>query len=163
MVELISTSDDSEDSDMSGHSDYEPASKHINAASESPTPVRKTVVNRVKQKGYNYGVPNPSVSSSVSRSRSRPISAGRQGSEEKIKVCVRKRPLNKKEVKSGETDIAFAESTTTLSIKEPKVAVDLTAYTLEVQNFVYYIQQCPQTGIFWHLFFGLSVCLLKKL
>ncbi|KAK3098721.1 hypothetical protein FSP39_022400 [Pinctada imbricata] len=131
LVELISTSESESSDSSSGHSDYEPASKHLNAASESPTPVRKTVVNRIKQKGYNYGVPNPSISSSVSRSRSRPISAGRPGMEEKIKVCVRKRPLNKREVKSGETDIATAESTTTLTIEEPKVAVDLTAYTME--------------------------------
>ena len=52
--------------------------------------------------------------------------------EEKIKVCVRKRPLSGKEIKSGEEDMTKAVSTTTLTVSEPKQAVDLTAYTLQV-------------------------------
>ena len=52
--------------------------------------------------------------------------------EEKIKVCVRKRPLSGKDIKSGEEDMTKAVSTTTLTVSEPKQAVDLTAYTLQV-------------------------------
>lgn len=130
---LSSTDEDESDTDSSEHSDYEPATKHINAASSTPPPNRKMVVNRIKQKGYNYGVPKSSNVASTSRSRSKPISASRQATgDERIRVCVRKRPLNKKEIKSGEEDIARVESTAAICVNEPKLAVDLTAYTLEV-------------------------------
>ena len=45
---------------------------------------------------------------------------------------MRKRPLSRREIKSGEEDMARAVSTTTMTISEPKQAVDLTAYTLKV-------------------------------
>ena len=54
--------------------------------------------------------------------------------EDKIRVCVRKRPLSKKEGKSGEGDLVQTVSTTTLLVSEPKQAVDLTAYTLQVRK-----------------------------
>ena len=67
----------------------------------------------------------------MSTSKVKPRGGSRMG-EEKIKVCVRKRPLSRREVKSGEEDMARAVSTTTMTISEPKQAVDLTAYTLKV-------------------------------
>lgn len=52
------------------------------------------------------------------------------GGEEKIKVCVRKRFLNKKEIKCGESDIVVVVSIITLVVNESKVAVDLILYIL---------------------------------
>lgn len=127
----FSSSDEESEADSSDQSDYEPASKHLNPA--SPV-VRKRAKNRrVKQTGYNYGVPT-NVSSSVRSSRS--SSAKHGGGDEKIKVCVRKRPSNKKEIKCGESDIVAAVSTTTLVVNEPKVAVDLTPHTLQVSYLI---------------------------
>ena len=69
--------------------------------------------------------------SAISSAKPKTRGASRMG-EEKIKVCVRKRPLSGKEIRSGEDDMAQAVSTTTLTVSEPKQAVDLTAYTLQV-------------------------------
>ncbi|XP_033750004.1 uncharacterized protein LOC117334470 [Pecten maximus] len=132
IFDLVSSSDESS-SEESAHSDYEPAKKHLNAASVSPPPprVRKTAVSRVRQSGYNYGVPKAgSIAQSVSKSRARGAEGGLLG-DERIRVCVRKRPMNKREIKNKEEDVCKAESTTTLTVNEPKQAVDLTAYTLE--------------------------------
>lgn len=52
------------------------------------------------------------------------------GGDEKIKVCVRKRFLNKKEIKCGESDIVVVVSIITLVVNELKVAVDLILYIL---------------------------------
>ncbi|XP_078439706.1 P-loop containing nucleoside triphosphate hydrolases superfamily protein isoform X2 [Wolffia australiana] len=46
----------------------------------------------------------------------------------KIKVVVRKRPLNKKEISRKEDDIVSVHDSTSLSVHEPKLKVDLTAY-----------------------------------
>ncbi|XP_060072223.1 uncharacterized protein LOC132552097 [Ylistrum balloti] len=132
LSDLGSSSDESS-SEGSTHSDYEPAKKHLNAASVSPPPprVRKTAISRVRQSGYNYGVPKAgSIAQSVSKSKARGAEGGLLG-DERIRVCVRKRPMNKREIKNKEVDVCKAESTTTLTVNEPKQAVDLTAYTLE--------------------------------
>ncbi|KAI9100466.1 P-loop containing nucleoside triphosphate hydrolase protein [Phlyctochytrium arcticum] len=47
---------------------------------------------------------------------------------DRIRVCVRKRPLNKKELKKNEADIAAVNGRRTIAINEPKVKVDLTKY-----------------------------------
>lgn len=52
------------------------------------------------------------------------------GGDEKIKVCVRKRFLNKKEIKCGESDIVVVVSIITLVVNESKVVVDLILYIL---------------------------------
>lgn len=52
------------------------------------------------------------------------------GGDEKIKVCVRKRFLNKKEIKCGELDIVVVVSIITLVVNESKVVVDLILYIL---------------------------------
>lgn len=46
----------------------------------------------------------------------------------KIKVVVRKRPLNKKELSRKEDDIVTVYDSTYLAVHEPKLKVDLTAY-----------------------------------
>ncbi|KAL4228105.1 Kinesin-like protein kif24 [Mactra antiquata] len=132
ILDLISDEDTSEESsgDSGEHSDYEPAVKHsvtTSVVKEFPGRIRKTPVEKIKYgAGYNYGVPGGGTGV---RPKGRPGS-GRLH-EDKIKVCVRKRPLSKREIRSGEEDMIQAASTTTLVVSEPKQAVDLTAYTLQ--------------------------------
>ncbi|PHT49053.1 Kinesin-like protein KIF2C [Capsicum baccatum] len=52
----------------------------------------------------------------------------RENNVAKIKVVVRKRPLNKKEVSRKEDDIVTVSDNASLSVHEPKLKVDLTAY-----------------------------------
>ncbi|KAF9425282.1 Kinesin-like protein kif24 [Entomortierella beljakovae] len=53
----------------------------------------------------------------------------------KIRVCVRKRPLNSREITRGEKDMATV-SGRQLAVDEPKVRVDMTKY-IERHNFVF--------------------------
>ncbi|KAF9952325.1 Kinesin-like protein kif24 [Mortierella alpina] len=53
----------------------------------------------------------------------------------KIRVCVRKRPLNSKEINRGEKDMATV-SGRQLAVDEPKVRVDMTKF-IERHNFVF--------------------------
>ncbi|KAJ2415204.1 hypothetical protein GGI10_001850 [Coemansia sp. RSA 2530] len=55
---------------------------------------------------------------------------------DKIRVCVRKRPLNSKEKERGDKDIVVATGARSLSVMEPKVKVDLTKY-IEESRFVF--------------------------
>ncbi|KAJ3252541.1 Kinesin-like protein kif24 [Chytriomyces hyalinus] len=47
---------------------------------------------------------------------------------DRIRVCVRKRPLNKKELRTNQIDVATVSDRRTLIVNEPKVKVDLTKY-----------------------------------
>lgn len=74
-----------------------------------------------------------SYSDGAAGARPKTRTGGGRLHEDRIKVCVRKRPLSKREAKSGEEDMVQAASTTTLVVSEPKQAVDLTAYTRQVK------------------------------
>ncbi|AQK92793.1 hypothetical protein Zm00014a_032423 [Zea mays] len=52
----------------------------------------------------------------------------RENNVAKIKVVVRKRPLNRKELSRKEEDIITVEDSSFLTVYEPKLKVDLTAY-----------------------------------
>ncbi|TKY72599.1 Kinesin-13A protein [Spatholobus suberectus] len=52
----------------------------------------------------------------------------RENNVAKIRVVVRKRPLNKKELAKKEDDIVTVSDNTYLTVHEPKLKVDLTAY-----------------------------------
>lgn len=54
----------------------------------------------------------------------------------RVSVCVRKRPLSRKELSKGDKDIIQAESESQLSVYELKEKVDLTKY-LETHSFVF--------------------------
>ncbi|KAI9340405.1 P-loop containing nucleoside triphosphate hydrolase protein [Zopfochytrium polystomum] len=58
------------------------------------------------------------------------------GLSDRIRVCVRKRPLSKKELKSNQIDIAIVNGRYSLTIHEPKVKVDLTKY-VEQHEFIF--------------------------
>ncbi|XP_035665945.1 kinesin-like protein KIF24 [Branchiostoma floridae] len=75
--------------------------------------------------GYDYGVPQ-----SHARSPRRTLSYGDDcGGGDKIRVCVRKRPMNKREKKAGQADIVQVQGKKAVLVNEAKVAVDLTKYT----------------------------------
>lgn len=62
--------------------------------------------------------------------------SGKESNLAKIKVVVRKRPLNKKELARKEEDIITVNDNVWLSVHEPKLKVDLTAY-VEKHDFVF--------------------------
>ncbi|OAD78395.1 hypothetical protein PHYBLDRAFT_24434 [Phycomyces blakesleeanus NRRL 1555(-)] len=55
---------------------------------------------------------------------------------QKIRVCVRKRPMNKKEMERSEKDIAPLLNTRSIQINEPKLKLDLTRY-IEQHTFIF--------------------------
>uniref|UniRef100_A0A0D6R153 Kinesin-like protein n=1 Tax=Araucaria cunninghamii TaxID=56994 RepID=A0A0D6R153_ARACU len=61
---------------------------------------------------------------------------GKESNLAKIKVVVRKRPLNKKETAKKEEDIVTVNDSSCLTVHEPKLKVDLTAY-VEKHDFVF--------------------------
>ena len=60
----------------------------------------------------------------------------RGDASDRIRVCVRKRPLSKKELARKETDVALVNGRRTIHFYEPKVKVDLTKY-VETHEFVF--------------------------
>jgi kinesin family protein 2/24 len=56
--------------------------------------------------------------------------------EPKIKVIIRKRPINRKELGRGEADIIDVHSGNQVRVRENKIKVDLTKY-IEEQTFAF--------------------------
>ncbi|NWI59369.1 KIF24 protein, partial [Calyptomena viridis] len=88
--------------------------------SESPVVQRVTHIS-----GYNYGLPHSCIRSNTSEKET-PWTES-----EKIRVCVRKRPLGLKEERRGEVNIITVKDRETLLLHEKKEAVDLTQYILQ--------------------------------
>uniref|UniRef100_A0A8C5UTR7 Kinesin family member 24 n=1 Tax=Microcebus murinus TaxID=30608 RepID=A0A8C5UTR7_MICMU len=76
--------------------------------------------------GYNYGIPHSYIRQNASEKENLWTEM------EKIRVCVRKRPLGMREVRRGEINIITVEDKETLLVHEKKEAVDLTQYILQV-------------------------------
>ncbi|KAJ3216537.1 Kinesin-like protein kif24 [Dinochytrium kinnereticum] len=72
-----------------------------------------------------YGIPTSTTSLNNSKSN---LSKATGDLNDRIRVCVRKRPLNKKELRSNQPDIAPITGKRGLTINEPKVKVDLTKF-----------------------------------
>ncbi|XP_041371129.1 uncharacterized protein LOC121384701 [Gigantopelta aegis] len=128
LLQLLSESSDSASSDDSVHSGYKPTRKNTNRSNISMPPVRvkRAAVQRIKHdRGYNYGVPQ-----ATSKGKSN-CGTAKSSSDDRIRVCVRKRPLTRKEVKGHDPDIVEADDATVVIVNEPKQAVDLTAFTLQ--------------------------------
>lgn len=64
----------------------------------------------------------------------KPITANDMVEDHQITVCVRKRPLNKREMSKKEVDVISVPTKDTVIVHEPKNKVDLTKY-LENQFF----------------------------
>ncbi|TVU20935.1 hypothetical protein EJB05_30541 [Eragrostis curvula] len=73
------------------------------------------------------GLADNSSSAFISEKENIVVSA-RESNVAKIKVVVRKRPLNKKEISRKEEDIIDVHNSQFLTVHEPKLKVDLTAY-----------------------------------
>nr|KAF6331807.1 kinesin family member 24 [Pipistrellus kuhlii] len=85
------------------------------------------IIQRVSHgSGYNYGIPH-SVTRQNTSEKENPWTE-----MEKIRVCVRKRPLGIREARRGEINIITVEDKETLLVHEKKEAVDLTQYILQV-------------------------------
>ncbi|CAH1772584.1 unnamed protein product [Owenia fusiformis] len=87
---------------------------------------------------YDTSVPNWEFIAMIDQFRQniefRPITAGEPIINHQICVCVRKRPLNKKEVNKKDHDVITVPNSESVLVHEPKTKVDLTKY-LENQNF----------------------------
>ncbi|XP_027745190.1 kinesin-like protein KIF24 [Empidonax traillii] len=88
--------------------------------SEAPIVQRVTHIS-----GYNYGLPHSCIRSGTSEKET-PWTES-----EKIRVCVRKRPLSLREERRGEVNIITVKDGETLLLHEKKEAVDLTQYILQ--------------------------------
>ncbi|NXK64548.1 KIF24 protein, partial [Sylvietta virens] len=88
--------------------------------SEAPIVQRVTHIS-----GYNYGLPHSCIRSNTF-DKETPWTES-----EKIRVCVRKRPLCLREVRRGEVNIITLKDKETLLLHEKKEAVDLTQYILQ--------------------------------
>uniref|UniRef100_A0A670YVF8 Kinesin-like protein KIF24 n=1 Tax=Pseudonaja textilis TaxID=8673 RepID=A0A670YVF8_PSETE len=75
--------------------------------------------------GYNYGVPHSYTRTPAGEKEAPWIET------DKIRVCVRKRPLGLREERRGEVNILTVEDQETLLLHEKKEAVDLTQYILQ--------------------------------
>ena len=105
-----------------------PAPTFSNKVPRKVSPVER-VRPQARPRGYNYGVPSNTSGDSV---KPKMRASGRLPRDEKIRVCVRKRPLSRRETRAADPDIVEAGSTTTVVVKESKVSVDLTAFTMKV-------------------------------
>ncbi|XP_045636646.1 kinesin-like protein KIF24 [Ursus americanus] len=84
------------------------------------------IIQRVSHvSGYNYGIPHSCIRQNTSEKENLWTEM------EKIRVCVRKRPLGMREVRRGEINIITVEDKETLLVHEKKEAVDLTQYILQ--------------------------------
>ncbi|GFO33259.1 kinesin-like protein [Plakobranchus ocellatus] len=135
MLQFMSDSSGSDDvgpdnsDEETAHPVAQSAHRNVTASNAVRTSVSRGLgTERVKSKGYNYGVHKVNAPAKTKSSRS---SAHRSARDDKIKVCVRKRPLTRREHRAKDEDIVAVESTTTLIVNEPKLAVDLKAYTLQ--------------------------------
>lgn len=81
------------------------------------------------EQNYDYGLPSAKLTKSQSFSSS-------PSGNCRITVCARKRPLLKKEVKKGDVDViemSSPEENLTLIVREPKLAMNLSRYVVEVR------------------------------
>lgn len=141
MLDFMSDSSQSDSGEMLSQSqDNDTGAQPTQAVAPAPAPTFSNKVPRraspaervrpqTRSKGYNYGVPSNVSGDSV---KPKVRASGRPSRDDKIRVCVRKRPLSRRESRAADPDIVEAGSTTSVTVKEPKVSVDLTAFTMKV-------------------------------
>ena len=103
----------------------------------------------VHTSAYNYGVPGLHASPKASSSKAT-MSPGRKGKkesfarnrEERIRVCVRKRPPLKKELKRQEADVVTVQDEDTIVVEESKVTIDLSKYIQQVRIRDHHLEVC---------------------
>lgn len=82
--------------------------------------------------GYNYGVPDGSSKTHTPQTDDNNKSGNGILYPDKIRVCVRKRPRNAKELKRNDRDVIRIRGQQTVVVEEIKVAIDLTKYIHQV-------------------------------
>ncbi|VVA97890.1 unnamed protein product [Arabis nemorensis] len=117
--------------DLHAMDDTELLSEHVISEPFEPSPFMPSV-NQAFEEDFNVPAnrqqrQEQDAEPSSSFPRSEKESCGRENSVAKIKVVVRKRPLNKKETARKEDDIVTV-SDNSLTVHETKLKVDLTAY-----------------------------------
>ncbi|XP_030593526.1 kinesin-like protein KIF24 isoform X2 [Archocentrus centrarchus] len=106
-----------------GHKDRKGATKKKNLHAEMSTDRCKAtpVFEAKRTAGYNYGLPLSTP----------PPQSKQQSEEQRIKVCVRKRPLTCAESRRGEADVVTTPGGECVIVHEGKEAVDLSQYILQ--------------------------------
>ncbi|XP_067678415.1 kinesin-like protein KIF2A isoform X2 [Haliotis asinina] len=95
-------------------------------------------IKEVNEKNYDTSDPNWAFNAMINNYRGnleyRPITSSDPIESHQISVCVRKRPLTKKETARKEVDVVTIPNKENTIVHEPKLKVDLTKY-LENQSF----------------------------
>ncbi|KAG2271774.1 hypothetical protein Bca52824_066329 [Brassica carinata] len=111
--------------DLHAMDDTELLSEHVSTEPFEPSPFMPSV-DKEFEEGFNFPT-NRQQQTDAEPFGSLPKSEKENNSVAKIKVVVRKRPLNKKETARKEDDVVTV-SDNSLTVHEPKLKVDLTAY-----------------------------------
>ncbi|XP_009383744.2 kinesin-like protein KIN-13A [Musa acuminata AAA Group] len=114
--------------DLHAMDDSELLSEHVFSEQFEPSPflLTKGVENNESDTTSAWQQEPPDINTREGDSK-REIST-KESNVAKIKVVVRKRPLNKKEISRKEDDIVTVHDNAYLTVHEPKLKVDLTAY-----------------------------------
>ncbi|CAO3639467.1 unnamed protein product [Cunninghamella blakesleeana] len=112
-----------------------------NSKLRSPYNQAKSSLNSTSSSNFGMNNNNNNNNTSVNNNSNNMSSGnnnqlGQSDLNQKIRVCVRKRPLNKKEIERGEKDISPTSGIRSININEPKVKVDLTKY-IEQHSFTF--------------------------
>ncbi|KAG8537649.1 hypothetical protein GDO81_024157, partial [Engystomops pustulosus] len=112
---------------MKGEESVSSSAEESSLKAMDPGDSEGPIIHRVMHvSGYNYGVPQTCT---------RPCSADKETpwtDSDKIRVCVRKRPLGLREERRGEASVVTVEDKETIAIYERKEAVNLKEYILQV-------------------------------
>ena len=96
----------------------EPVKKHAYFPHFQSPAIKKETKTIEHYNGYDYGVPQQPLS--------QPVQAGQSSrSATKIRVCVRKRPLSKKEVKDKDLDVVHREGLDAVVVEETKSSLNM--------------------------------------
>ncbi|KAI9279605.1 P-loop containing nucleoside triphosphate hydrolase protein [Sporodiniella umbellata] len=97
-----------------------------------------------------YGVPMSPARAARSLTQTNHFSLPASDLNQKIRVCVKKRPLNKKELDKSEKDMAPTLGTRSLQINEPKLRLNLSKFT-EQHTFTFddvFDSDAPNTTVY---------------
>ncbi|XP_073009641.1 kinesin-like protein KIN-13A [Typha latifolia] len=110
--------------DLHAIDDTELISEHLMSEPFEPSPFMPKEIDDDAISSMQQGPED----SNIKRSTSDKEISMKESNVAKIKVVVRKRPLNKKEISRKEDDIVSVHANAYLTVHEPRLKVDLTAY-----------------------------------
>ncbi|TMX02999.1 hypothetical protein EJD97_018816 [Solanum chilense] len=114
--------------DLHSMDDTELLTEHVNSEPFEVSPFMPGVNRAFDSDNVQQQKAQPEADAAAGLSTIEKENNGRENNVAKIKVVVRKRPLNKKEVARKEDDIVTVPDNDSLTVHEPKLKVDLTAY-----------------------------------